>query len=91
MVRLNKRYGPEYPDEWFYKCVEYLRYIAYNNADRGNMRIHFEYALALEMMLERIAKDNKEIPQFLRNSPEYGKKEYSSRPAELKMKPRRKK
>lgn len=91
MVRLNKRYGAEYPDVWFNKCVEYLRYIAYNNEDRGDMRIHFEYALALEMMLERIAKDNKEIPQFLRNSPEYGKKEYSSRPAELKMKPRRKK
>lgn len=91
MVRLNKRYGPEYPDVWFNKCVEYLRYVAYNNADRGDMRIHFEYALALEMMMERIAGDDNEIPQFLRTSPEYGKKEYSSRPAELKMKPKRKK
>lgn len=88
MVRLNKRYGPEYPDEWFNKCVEYLRYIAYNNADRGDMRIHFDYALALEMMLERIARDSKEIPEFLKTVPKYGKEEYSSRPVELKMKPR---
>jgi len=88
MVRLNRRYGPEYPDEWFYKCVEYMRYIAYNNADRGDMRIHFNYALALEMMAERVVKTRKAIPEFLKTAPTYGKTDYSSRPAELKMKPR---
>lgn len=87
MVRLNKRYGPEYPDEWFYKCVEYLRYIAYNNADRDEVRIHFDYAVALEMMAERTAETGKEIPEFLKSAPKYGKEEYSSRPAELKAKP----
>jgi len=88
MVRLNKRYGPEYPDEWFYKCVEYLRYIAYNDAKRDDVRIHFDYALALEMMAERVAKTGKEIPEFLKTAPKYGHKDYSARPAELKMKPK---
>ncbi|RZT96448.1 thioredoxin-like protein [Ancylomarina subtilis] len=88
MVRLNKRYGPEYPDEWFYKCVEYLRYIAYNDAKRDDVRIHFDYALALEMMVERVAITGQEIPEFLKTAPKYGKEEYSSRPAELKMKPK---
>ena len=88
MVRLNKRYGAKYPDKWFNKCVEYLRYIAYNNADRDEVRVHFDYAVALEMLLERTANNDKKIPKQLRTAPEYGKKEYSSRPAELKMKPR---
>jgi len=91
MVSLDKSYGPEYPDVWFYKCVEYLRYIAYNNAKRDEMRIHFDYALALEMMAERIAKTGKDIPEFLKIAPKYGKEDYSSRPTELKMKPKRKK
>jgi hypothetical protein len=88
MVRLNKRYGPKYTDEWFYKCVQYLRYIAYNNDDRDNARIHFEYVQALEMMVGRIAKTGKEVPDFLKTVPKYGKEEYSSRPEELKMKPK---
>ncbi|RXQ91491.1 thioredoxin family protein [Ancylomarina salipaludis] len=88
MVRLNRRYGSDYPDEWFYKCVEYLRYIAYNDVKRDDVRIHFDYALALEMMAERVAKTGKEIPEFLKTAPKYGKEEYSSRPAELKMKPK---
>lgn len=88
MVRLTKRYGPEYPDEWFYKCVEYLRYIAYNNADRDEVRVHFDYALALEMMAERIAETGNGIPEFMKTAPKVGKKDYSSRPAELKMKPK---
>ena len=35
MVRLS--YGSEeLPDVWFNKCVEYLRYIAYNQSDRDD-------------------------------------------------------
>ncbi len=88
MVRINERYGANYTDEWFFKSVEYLRYIAYNNADRDDARIHYEYALALEMLAERIAQKGNEIPEFLKNVPEYGKKEYSTRPDELKQKPK---
>ncbi|WP_282014934.1 thioredoxin family protein [Marinifilum flexuosum] len=88
MVRLNKRYGTDYPDEWFYKCVEYLRYIAYNDTTRDDVRIHYDYALALEMMLERSAKTGVEVPENFKAAPELGKKEYSSRPTELKMKPK---
>lgn len=88
MVRLNKRYGSEYPDAWFYKCVEYLRYIAYNNVKRDDVRIHYDYAVALEMLLERNCNNGKKIPAFIKKVPEYGKKEYSTRPPELKKKPR---
>jgi len=88
MVRLNRRYGSEYPDEWFYKCVEYLRFIAYNNAKRDDVRIHYDYAIALEMLFERIGNNGKDVPEFLKKVPEYGKKEYSTRPPELKMKPK---
>jgi len=52
------------------------------------VRIHFDYALALEMMVERVAITGQEIPEFLKTAPKYGKEEYSSRPAELKMKPK---
>ena len=49
MVRLS--YGSEeLPDVWFNKCVEYLRYIAYNQSDRDDAFIHQEYADALEKL-----------------------------------------
>lgn len=88
MVRLNKRYGDEYPDEWFFKCVEYLRYIAYNDVKRDDVRIHYDYAVALEILFERISESGKQIPTFISSDPKYGKKEYSTRPPELKQKPR---
>lgn len=86
----NYTYKGEIPDAWFNKCVEYLRYIAYNQTDRDDAYIHQEYAAALEEVVHRQAK-GKPIPPCLLSEPQYGKKTYSMRPDALKMKPARKK
>lgn len=86
----NYTYKGEIPDAWFNKCMEYLRYIAYNQTDRDEAYIHQEYAAALEEVIRRQAK-GKPVPPCLLSEPEHGKKTYSMRPDALKMKPVRKK
>lgn len=78
------------PDKWFYKCLEYLRYIAYNIKDRKDEQAHQEYALSLEIAIKRAA-NNPQALRFLTEPPLYGKKEYSLRPDVLKAKPSSKK
>ena len=86
MVRVNYYRSEEMPQKWFEKCVEYLRYIAYNQTDRDDASIHQEYADALEKLLQRLpAKDG--VPAALLSEPAHGKKEYSMRPDALKPKP----
>lgn len=77
------------PDEWFYKCIEYLRYIAYNQKDRNDVYIHQEYAAALELLIQR-AHTRNAIPPFILQTPTHGKTDYNMRPDELKAKPKRK-
>ena len=85
MVRLS--YGSEeLPDVWFNKCVEYLRYIAYNQSDRDDAFIHQEYADALEKLLKRLPA-GANVPSALLAEPAQGKKTYSMRPDALKPKP----
>lgn len=74
------------PQKWFDKCVEYARYVAYNNADRDDATIHQTYAEALEIVLQR-AHQNKPVPECLFAAPEHGRKEYNLRPDALKIKP----
>lgn len=88
IARINRGYK-EVPDSWFYKCVEYLQYIAYNIKDRQDPYIHQEYAAALEDVIRKM-KNKSDIPSFIANSPVHGKKEYSMRPDVLKAKPKRK-
>lgn len=83
-------YGRNVPDFWFDKCVEYLRYIAYNQTDRDDPQIHQEYAATLEKVLLR-QQEGKPVPACLLKEPVWGKKTYSMRPDALKMKPVRKK
>lgn len=73
-------------DFWFNKCVEYLKYIAYNFKDRNDSSIHYEYATALEEVLLRASK-TKEITPAAIKKPMAGKMEYSMRPDVLKHKP----
>lgn len=89
MVRLNYRHDG-FPDFWTDKCVDYLRYIAYNHAERNDASIHQEYAAALELVLERY-DEGKPIPESLTRKPVVGKSVYDMRPAGLKSKPTRKK
>lgn len=90
IARLSYYRSEDIPQKWFNKCVEYLRYIAYNQTDRDDANIHQEYAVALEKMLVQVAKDGGKVPSFIISEPTQGKKEYSMRPAALKQKPRRK-
>lgn len=86
MTRIS-RYNPnELPRIWYEKCLEYLRYIAYNNPDREDSQIHYEYAMTLENLLQHLTS-TKDIPASLLKEPTYGKKTYSMRPDALKMKP----
>lgn len=87
MVRISHYNVNDVPRRWYEKCLEYLRYIAYNNSDRQNANVHYEYALALEQLI-RQQPSTKDIPGVLLDEPAYGKKEYSMRPDALKMKPR---
>lgn len=87
IARINRGYK-EIPDSWFYKCVEYLQYIAYNMKDRQDPYIHQEYAAALEDVIRKM-KNKSDIPSFIANPPIHGKKEYSMRPDVLKAKPKR--
>lgn len=86
MTRVSRYNAAQMPDEWFNKCIEYQRYIAYNQADRDDPHIHQEYAAALELMINRYG--NGKLPAFIQQAPRYGKKEYSMRPDALKPKPR---
>lgn len=90
IARLSYYMADELPEEWFNKCVEYLRYIAYNDNNRDDANIHFEYAVGLEKMLDHARKNGGKVPSFITSEPTYGKKSYSMRPAALKQKPKRK-
>lgn len=78
------------PEFWNDKCVEYLRYIAYNQADRDDAHIHQEYAAALENIIKGL-QAGKKIPACLTTPPKHGKKAYTMRPDILKPKPIKKK
>lgn len=86
LVRVPRGYK-SVPASWFNKCVEYLRYIAYNQTDRDDPYIHQEYAAALEELLRNLP-DRTQMPATLLTAPKYGKKGYSMRPDVLKPKPK---
>ena len=73
------------PEPWLMKCLDYLRFIAYNNSERDDASVHQEYASALEQVMKHTGR----LPESLKSEPEYGKKAYSMRPDDLKAKPKR--
>jgi thiol-disulfide isomerase/thioredoxin len=60
------------------------RYAAYNNPDRNEGSVHYNYALLLEYMIK---KSRTEEALKLLNSPDKGVGEYSMRPPGLEKKP----
>lgn len=86
IARLSYYGREEIPQNWFNKCIEYLRYIAYNQTDRDDAYIHQEYAAALEALFARLPKQDG-VPAFILSEPVHGKKSYSMRPDVLKPKP----
>lgn len=88
------RVTPNYRDnklafEQLAKKVKYTRYVAYNMYDRDDANAHYNYALALEYLIQRSIQEGKPIPADLFATPEYGKKEYDMRHPLLKQKPGR--
>lgn len=78
------------PDSWKLKCLEYIRYIAYNKADRNDAHIHYEYAAALENILKSLdATKCDGIPAFIQEEPSKGVTVYTMRPTSLKAKPKK--
>lgn len=67
--------------------VRHTRYVAYNNYDRDDAIPHFNYAMALEYVIQRAIAEKKQIPADLVSTPKYGKEEYDMRHPLLKMKP----
>lgn len=76
------------PYNWIVKQVEYLRYIAYNKYNREDARSHYEYAVGLEYLITRSAKEGKPFPGHLLETPKYGKAVYDTRNPKLKSKPK---
>ena len=82
-----QRETDELPFEVVAQKVKYLRYIAYNNYERDDASPHYMYALGMEHLMQRAARENKPIPDFLLSPPEVGKAEYDMRHPQLKLKP----
>lgn len=88
------RVSPKYTDQelsfdHLVNKVRYMRYVAYNMYDRDDAYTHYNYALALEYLIQRSLEEGKAIPADLLSEPAYGKKEYDMRHPLLKQKPKR--
>lgn len=86
IARVSYR-GETLPAGWFLKCIGYLQYVAYNQKDRDDAGIHQEYAVALEILVRRMAKGECEAPHSILDKPLHGKTVYNMRPDDLKLKP----
>lgn len=88
------RVSPTYRDcdltfDQLLRKVGYTRYVAYNNYDRDEAMPHYYYAIALEYLMLRAAKEGRQIPESFFAAPAHGKSEYSMRHPLLKPKPHR--
>lgn len=86
------RITPNYRDcdltfDQLVKKARYTRYVAYNNYDRDDAMPHYYYAIALEYLCQRAAKEGRQIPADFFATPTQGNKEYSTRHPLLKQKP----
>lgn len=88
-VRVNPGRMDSRPDfDQLVRKVGYMRYVAYNMVDRDDAGTHYNYAVALEYLLQRAQEEGKQIPADLFRTPEYGKKGYDMRHPLLKAKPK---
>lgn len=87
---IPKRDEDKTPFELLAKKVGYIQYIAYNTYDRDEAMPHYNYAAAMEYLIQRAQQEGKQIPAYLFDTPKYGKKQYDMRHPLLKAKPKRK-
>lgn len=88
------RIHPKYTDQdlsfdELVKKIRYARYVAYNMYDRDDAYTHYNYATALEYLIQRSIQEGKPIPADLLETPAYGKQVYDMRHPLLKEKPKR--
>lgn len=85
----NSYWQDDTPMGWLRDCAEFMRYIAYNYADREEASIHFDYAQLLERLIGLSPAAAEALPASIAAEPEVGQKEYSMRPPTLAKKPAR--
>lgn len=75
--------------DWLKSALSYSQYIAYNDPDRNNYEIHFNYAMLLEKAIKQSSVASEFAPASITGTPKYGKKSYSLRSSKLKAKPKK--
>lgn len=90
-TRLYKGADRDMTFEQVVRVFKYARYVAYNMYDREDAMAHYNYAMALETLINRSIAEGKAIPADLLSEPLQGKKEYDMRHPLLKPKPVRRK
>lgn len=90
-TRLYKGADRDMTFEQVVRVFKYARYVAYNMYDREDAMAHYNYAMALETLINRSIAEGKAIPADLLSEPTQGKKEYDMRHPLLKPKPVRRK
>lgn len=83
------REGEDIPNFWLKKSAQYIQYIAYNQTDRKDPFIHFEYAQILEYIIKSVPNAGEYFPESICDKPTVGKTNYSMRPDVLKAKPKK--
>lgn len=87
-TRINPKYtGSDMSFEQLTNKIRYARYVAYNMYDREDSQVHYNYATALECLIQRSIQENKAIPSDLLETPAFGKQSYDMRHPQLKQKP----
>lgn len=79
-------YG-EHSDFWKKQCAAYTQYVAYNNRERSDAMIHYDYAVMLEKIIRTIPDADKYFPESIVKGTTDGAKSYSMRSPNLKQKP----
>ncbi|MEN7546477.1 thioredoxin family protein [Rapidithrix thailandica] len=77
--------------KWVKRCLQYAQYVAYNDPERDNVSIHFNYARMLEKAMKAASCAKEIAPEAVLAKPQHGKKEYNLRSPKLAPKPKRKK
>lgn len=63
--------------EWKRKCLSYMQYVAYNQEDRRDPEIHFQYAAMLEAFIREQVEVHSFFPGSIVEGPKLGKAKYT--------------
>lgn len=63
--------------EWKKTCLSYLQYVAYNQENRRDPEIHYQYALLLEHFIRENPETHAFFPESITAGPREGRQKYS--------------